>query len=1164
MSLRYALMPFGRALLPVGLALLPAGLALLTGCTLDFEDFRGSTTPPARFVEMGVVTDMGQEGDVFVPRDMEGPTLDMAGPDGDGDGIADAADNCPQASNADQADGDGDGIGDVCDTDLDGDGAEDATDNCPGLANPDQFDLDRDGLGDACDDDPDGDGLTDAQELERGTDRLRRDTDGDDRPDGQDTCPLQADRVGNDANGNGVGDACDPDDDGDGVLDWADNCPGTANPDQAEVCVDDRDGDGTLNELDTCPNLANPDQAIAPCVSRFESVTYVRDSHAVRLVGGEILVGTSGGLLSVQGDAISVLTTADGLSGNRVRAVSVDATGRRWLATDRGVVLVRPDGFIFGMQPGDAGGGPQGDLRDVVVDRDGDIWASSDRGINHLNAQGWTLLTEGLPSPDVRGLYADGLGRLWAATAAGVVRVTGGAVERTIDGLPQVGGFLAVAPAEAGVWLLAEQGVVRLGADDGVTGGWTGFEARALTPAPGGVYLATDGGLRRIDDAGRLYAPGAALLPSPDVRSVAGTPDGPRQVGTAGGLVTVDGYFAPFTGEGLPSVCITTTVRVDDRLWVGTDTGLYFQTADGAYVSAGAGSLPGQRVSVIRRIGNEVWVGTDNGIGVFTLTGIPDRQLNQAQGLPAAPITDIVTGVNNQIWVASLGAGLARADAGGPWTIFTVLSEGNTFLSDEIRALAHDGETLWVGTNLGLSVFDETAGDFVTPITTNGGRLPANDVNDVVADRGRVFAATSRGLAARGGDGLWQTLRRANGGLPQVVATDFVRAVAYDGTYVWMMTASGRQQPYGALVRRDAEAPPETPEALTVYTAADAGLPLTGGNGGVNLEYNEPEIFMSFCGDAAERGAFVALDGQRLIVRDFSHIGIPGDGVGSGLSMGPSGMPLFTAVVDGRPLALEIGAAGATTPLFLPEAINARILECARPTAGGLWCALEGVGVARRIDDQQWRILKEDNFPQLRGVAVRGVATPAELTAWVATDAGVIEINLSSGATSVFNTAGTSGGLPADDVRVVRAGADGTLYAGTAGGVGIRAGGSWTTLGPDQLANVDVRALAVTPEGVLWIGTADGLFRRTPDGTVTEFNAGNGLPINGINALAVHGDRVYAGTDAGLAVAGADGVFKALGSVDGLPGRAVHDLVDADGQIWARSDDGVARLLAEP
>ena len=36
--------------------------------------------------------------------------------DTDGDGVADAADNCPGASNADQSDVDGDGVGDICDT----------------------------------------------------------------------------------------------------------------------------------------------------------------------------------------------------------------------------------------------------------------------------------------------------------------------------------------------------------------------------------------------------------------------------------------------------------------------------------------------------------------------------------------------------------------------------------------------------------------------------------------------------------------------------------------------------------------------------------------------------------------------------------------------------------------------------------------------------------------------------------------------------------------------------------------------------------------------------------------------------------------------------------------------------------------------------------------
>lgn len=80
--------------------------------------------------------------------------------DADGDGIADSADNCLIAANADQADADGDGIGDACDAavgrigdaaDSDGDGVVNAQDNCRRVANADQVDRDGDGVGDACD-----------------------------------------------------------------------------------------------------------------------------------------------------------------------------------------------------------------------------------------------------------------------------------------------------------------------------------------------------------------------------------------------------------------------------------------------------------------------------------------------------------------------------------------------------------------------------------------------------------------------------------------------------------------------------------------------------------------------------------------------------------------------------------------------------------------------------------------------------------------------------------------------------------------------------------------------------------------------------------------------------------------------------------------------------
>lgn len=466
-------------------------------------------------------------------------------------------------------------------------------------------------------------------------------------------------------------------------------------------------------------------------------------------------------LVRFDGVRFHPLGRRQGLPDETVLARRLDAAGRLWVGTQRGLAVRAPteDERAGSRRTGGrfhpwAAGAISGAVRAILPLPGGRLWVGTvDDGLYLLDderVRRHLRRREGSPFDGITALEIDGRGGIWVGSVHGIARLAGGTVERlaALDGHPinsihaiPGGGVLIVTIWRNYTW---RAGQLHLRSDrptarnteplrvDPSGAVWTvdqevlARDGREVLAAPcaitgfdfdpvGAVWLATAcDGLWRVRERRVVAITPAQGLPDGPVYSLAQTPDGTLWATTGGGTVSEirDDRVVAVHDVSIPGQTLRTLVALaDGSLWLGHDgvcrlvAGSCESPPDQPEILAG---------SIVRAlhvgVDGNLWVGSESGLWRRDATGwrVADEELLLA---PRVVVRDIHLAASGNLWFATTRDGLRRLTPAGEVSLYAV---GEGLASASIRDLHEDERGhLWVATeNRGVcrSVVPELAG----------------------------------------------------------------------------------------------------------------------------------------------------------------------------------------------------------------------------------------------------------------------------------------------------------------------------------------------------------------------------------------------------------------------------------------------------------------------
>lgn len=537
--------------------------------------------------------------------------------------------------------------------------------------------------------------------------------------------------------------------------------------------------------------------------------------------GNYLWVATRGGVVrwDLSDSTYNKFTTKDGLADHDVKDVFVDREGNIWFGTVEGVQKFNGSEWVtFNTTNSPL---PSNYVYAIIQDTLGRMWFGTGYGIACLDGTDWCVWTDlgGATNVAVRGIGLDSQNRVWTANnpnnygdPGGVSVFDGTTWTRHDPNANAIGQYFLsiIVDGNDNVWAGSwTAGVYKYNGVSWVNinssnSGLMGDQIECFAVEEGGViwignHSTSAGGVSRFDGTTWTnYNPSNSGIRQRNIYSISINGE-EKYFGTStegiSKLNYTDNAWTYYKTSNEPHCNYITSIccAQNGTIYFGTEyrgVAVFNGTIWWSYASENSGLSDNYVNCVYVDGGDTLWIGTQFA-GLFKFDENSWTHFDTTNsGLLGNTITSVAKDSQGNLWLGTSGwngpsgeDGAVAKFNGSTWTNYYLTNSG-LIDDDGINITVDNGDTIWIGTEEGVSKFDQFSNSWTNYSTSDG--LVDNRVRKIAIDGENNKWFATRGGVSKFNGTIWTNYTTVDG-----IAHNDVKDIGVMDRNVWIATANG-------------------------------------------------------------------------------------------------------------------------------------------------------------------------------------------------------------------------------------------------------------------------------------------------------------------------------------------------------------------------------------